>query len=57
MKAWILGVSGAELAFDSSDPDWFTAVLDATGGAGVDVLIDQCLLRLCEVAGCARALP
>ena len=57
MKAWILGVSGAELAFDSSDPDWFTAVLDATGGAGVDVLIDQCLLRLCEVAGCAHALP
>lgn len=32
---------GAGLAIDSNDPQWPTAVLDATGGHGVDVVIDQ----------------
>lgn len=32
---------GADQAVDTSDPDWVTAVLDATDGKGVDVIIDQ----------------
>lgn len=32
---------GAHLALDTRDPAWVQAVLDATGGAGVDVLVDQ----------------
>jgi NADPH2:quinone reductase len=32
---------GADQAIDTSDPEWVTAVLDATGGKGVDVTIDQ----------------
>lgn len=32
---------GADLAIDSSDPKWVDQVLEATGGAGVDVIIDQ----------------
>lgn len=32
---------GADLALDSSDPAWVDAVLDATGGEGVDLIIDQ----------------
>ena len=32
---------GADLAIDSRDPDWPKAVLDATGGAGVDLIVDQ----------------
>lgn len=32
---------GADLAIDSNDPKWVDQVLDATGGAGVDVIIDQ----------------
>lgn len=32
---------GADLAIDSSDPKWVDQVLEATSGAGVDVIIDQ----------------
>lgn len=32
---------GADLAVDTSDPSWVQAVLDATGGAGVDLIVDQ----------------
>jgi NADPH:quinone reductase-like Zn-dependent oxidoreductase len=32
---------GADLAVDSSDPAWVDHVLKATGGAGVDLIIDQ----------------
>lgn len=32
---------GADLSVDTSDPDWVQAVLDATGGAGVDLIVDQ----------------
>jgi NADPH:quinone reductase len=32
---------GAELVIDSSDPAWPDAVLKATGGKGVDLIIDQ----------------
>lgn len=32
---------GADLAIDSSDPGWVEQVLQATGGAGVDLIIDQ----------------
>ncbi len=32
---------GADLALDSRDPGWADAVLEATGGKGVDVVIDQ----------------
>ncbi|HUN98335.1 MAG TPA: zinc-binding dehydrogenase [Bradyrhizobium sp.] len=32
---------GADLAIDSSDPDWVRQVLDATGGDGVDLIVDQ----------------
>ncbi len=32
---------GADLALDSSDPGWVDAVLDATGGEGVDLIVDQ----------------
>jgi NADPH2:quinone reductase len=32
---------GADLAFDSRDPAWVGQVLEATGGKGVDALIDQ----------------
>lgn len=32
---------GADLAIDSNDPKWVEQVLEATGGAGVDVIIDQ----------------
>ena len=31
---------GADLALDSSDPDWADAVVEATGG-GVDLIVDQ----------------
>jgi NADPH2:quinone reductase len=36
-----LGEFGADLAIDSSDPTWPEAVLAATGGKGVDLIIDQ----------------
>ncbi len=36
-----LGEYGADLALDSSDPSWVDAVLEATGGDGVDLIIDQ----------------
>ena len=32
---------GADLAVDSGDPAWPAAVLAATGGAGVDLVVDQ----------------
>jgi NADPH:quinone reductase len=32
---------GADLAVDSSDPGWVEQVLKATGGEGVDLIIDQ----------------
>lgn len=36
-----LGEFGAGLAIDSRDGGWVQAVLQATGGAGVDLIIDQ----------------
>src|SRR5438552_13232326 len=36
-----LGEFGADLAIDSSDPAWPDAVLAATGGKGVDLIVDQ----------------
>ena len=32
---------GADLALDSSDPGWVDQVLQATGGEGVDLIVDQ----------------
>ncbi len=32
---------GADLALDSSDPSWVEQTLAATGGAGVDLIVDQ----------------
>jgi NADPH:quinone reductase len=32
---------GADLAVDSSDPGWVDHVLEATGGEGVDLIVDQ----------------
>jgi NADPH2:quinone reductase len=32
---------GADLAVDSSDPGWVDEVLRATGGEGVDLIVDQ----------------
>jgi len=32
---------GADLAVDSSDPKWVDQVLQATGGEGVDLIVDQ----------------
>jgi NADPH:quinone reductase len=32
---------GADLAVDSSDPGWVDSVLKATGGEGVDLIVDQ----------------
>ncbi|HVX75219.1 MAG TPA: zinc-binding dehydrogenase [Bradyrhizobium sp.] len=32
---------GADLAIDSGDPDWVKQVVDATGGNGVDLIVDQ----------------
>ncbi|THD60903.1 MAG: quinone oxidoreductase [Bradyrhizobium sp.] len=32
---------GADLAIDSSDPGWVKQVLEATGGEGVDLIVDQ----------------
>jgi NADPH:quinone reductase len=32
---------GADLAVDPSDPDWVDQVLEATGGKGVDTIVDQ----------------
>jgi NADPH2:quinone reductase len=36
-----LGEFGADLAVDSNDPGWVDAVLNATGGKGVDLIVDQ----------------
>jgi len=32
---------GADLALDSTEPDWSAQVLKATGGKGVDLIVDQ----------------
>ncbi|MGY8957938.1 MAG: zinc-binding dehydrogenase [Alphaproteobacteria bacterium] len=32
---------GADLALDSSDPDWPKQAMEATGGAGVNLIVDQ----------------
>ena len=32
---------GADLAIDSSDPGWVDEVLNATGGEGIDLIVDQ----------------
>ncbi|MCV4754713.1 zinc-binding dehydrogenase, partial [Escherichia coli] len=32
---------GADLAVDSKDPAWVDQVLQATGGEGVDLIVDQ----------------
>jgi len=32
---------GADLAIDTTDPAWADAVLEATGGKGVDLIVDQ----------------
>jgi NADPH2:quinone reductase len=32
---------GADLAVDSKDPKWVDQVLEATGGKGVDLIVDQ----------------
>ncbi len=32
---------GADLAMDSKDPGWVDQVLKATGGEGVDLIVDQ----------------
>ena len=32
---------GADLALDSSDPNWADAATEATGGKGVDLIVDQ----------------
>ena len=36
-----LGEFGADLAIDSRDEGWVQQVLDATGGRGVDMIVDQ----------------
>jgi NADPH2:quinone reductase len=36
-----LGEYGADLALDSRDPAWIDAVLEATDGEGVDLIVDQ----------------
>ena len=36
-----LGEFGATLAVDTNDPGWVKQVLDATGGKGVDAVVDQ----------------
>lgn len=36
-----LGEFGADLALDSRDPGWVDAVLEATDGKGVDLIVDQ----------------
>jgi len=36
-----LGEYGADMALDSSDPAWADAVLEATGGRGADLIVDQ----------------
>jgi NADPH2:quinone reductase len=36
-----LGEFGADFAIDTSQPDWSKEVLEATGGKGVDLIVDQ----------------
>jgi NADPH2:quinone reductase len=49
---------GADLAIDTADPRWPDQVLEATGGRGVDVIVDQISasvangnLRCCAILG------
>ena len=41
MRRGCLNEFGADLAVDSSDPGWIDEVLKATGGEGVDLIVDQ----------------
>jgi NADPH2:quinone reductase len=41
MRRGRLSEFGADLAVDSSDPNWVQQVLSATGGEGVDLIVDQ----------------
>jgi NADPH2:quinone reductase len=36
-----LGDFGADMALDSGDPSWADAVIEATGGKGADLIVDQ----------------
>ncbi len=53
-----LGEFGADLAIDTTDPAWPDRVLEATGGKGVEVIVDQVSghlangnLRACAILG------
>ncbi len=53
-----LGAFGADVVLDNSDPDWPKHALEATGGRGVDLIIDQLAgpfgtpnLQACAVLG------
>jgi NADPH:quinone reductase len=53
-----LGEFGCDLAVDTSDPAWPDRVLEATGGRGVDLIVDQVSapvangnLRACAILG------
>jgi NADPH2:quinone reductase len=47
---------GADVAVDTSDPGWVDAVLAATGGRGVDVVVDQVSGALINAAMRATAI-
>ena len=47
---------GADLALDSSDPGWVDAVLEATGGKGVDLIVDQVSGNLVNLNMAATAI-
>ncbi len=47
---------GADLALDSSDPGWVDAVLESTGGKGVDLLVDQISGKLANQNMAATAI-
>jgi NADPH2:quinone reductase len=47
---------GADLAVDTGDEKWATTVLDATGGKGVDLVIDQVSGRLFNATQKATAI-
>lgn len=51
-----LGAFGATLALDTTDPDWVRQVLDATGGRGVDAVVDQVSGPLVSQALAATAI-
>src|SRR5215472_7927527 len=47
---------GADLAIDSGDPSWPEAVRDATGGKGVDLIIDQISASVANQSMAAAAI-